>query len=116
MKMRFLHGGVVLYASLLVAAGPARAENLLGAYHQAVAHDPVLAQARAELAEDRAGLPVARSALYPHVRVAASVGVNRAEATGIGLPILANYRSDSYGIILTQPLMNSPAAKPLTQL
>ncbi len=106
MKMRFLHGGVVLCAGLLVATGIARAENLLGAYHQAVAHDPALAQARAELAEDRAGLPVARSALYPHVRVAASVGVNRAEVTGLGLPMLTDYRSDSYGITLTQPLFD----------
>ena len=106
MKTRFPHGWVVLYASLLAATGPVRAENLLGAYHQALAHDPVLAQARAELSEAQAGLPVARSALYPHVRVAASVGVNRAEVTGIGLPILANYRSDSYGITLTQPLFN----------
>ncbi|MDA8390854.1 MAG: TolC family outer membrane protein [Gammaproteobacteria bacterium] len=91
----------------------ARAESLLWAYREAVAHDPLLAKAQAQLAEDQAGLPAARAALYPHLSAAASVGGNRAHVTGIGLPVLTDYLSDSYSVTLTQPLFNGQALSAL---
>jgi len=100
---------VAICAILVLVSGYTQAETLLGAYHEALMSDPVLARARAQLVEDRAGEPLARSALYPHVGVAASVGENRAQVTGIGAPILTNYLSNSYSITLTQPLFNGRA-------
>ena len=100
---------VVICTILVVTLGRVHAETLLTAYHEALARDPVLAEARAQLVEERAGEPLARSALYPHLGAAASVGENRAHVTGIGLPILTNYLSDSYSVTLTQPLFNGQA-------
>ena len=109
MGPRLLAKLATIGALLWVVPGHAYAETLLTAYHEAVARDPVLAQARAQLAEDRAGEPLARSALYPHLGAAASVGENRAHVTGIGLPILTDYLSDTYSLTLTQPLFNGQA-------
>ncbi len=113
MGLSSLHGAMMVCVCLAMTASQGCAEDLLSAYRGAVAHDPVLAQARARLAEDRAGLPVARSALYPHIGAAASVGANRAHVTGIGLPILTDYLSDSYSVTLTQPLFNGQALSAL---
>ena len=113
MRLSSLAGVIAVCMCFGMAGGWARAEDLLSAYQEAVAHDPRLAQARAQFAEDRAGLPVARAALYPHLGAAASVGGNRAHVTGIGAPILTDYLSDSYSVTLTQSLFNGQALSAL---
>ncbi|MHB8252859.1 MAG: hypothetical protein ACYDEV_04025 [Acidiferrobacter sp.] len=100
---------VAICAILIVVLGYTHAETLVTAYHVALAREPILAQARAPLAEDRAGEPPTRSALYPRVGVAASVGKNREHVMGIGLPISTDYLSDSYSATLKQPLFNGQA-------
>ncbi|WP_298137864.1 TolC family outer membrane protein [Acidiferrobacter sp.] len=109
MSLGFVARVAGLCGFLLTVGAGAHAADLLRVYEAAVAHDPVLAEARAQLAEDRAGVPAAWAALYPHVGAAASVGENRAHVTGIGLPELTDYLSDSYSVTLTQPLFNGQA-------
>ncbi|MDD5281057.1 MAG: channel protein TolC, partial [Acidithiobacillus sp.] len=53
----------LLASALLLSSSSAWAENLIDAYQQAYHTDPVLAQARAELAAQMQDKPLARSAL-----------------------------------------------------
>lgn len=92
-----------------------QAEDLLQAYQQAVATSPVLAQAKAQLQADLAGRPLARSALLPHLGLAASVGENTANITGFGTPISTGYHSESYSATLTQSIFDGQAYTAIKQ-
>ncbi|MHB1707346.1 MAG: TolC family protein, partial [Acidithiobacillus sp.] len=112
---RSCHGFCLLLPLTALFAGPAAADNLLEAYQQAFATDPALAQARAQLQAELQGKPLARSALLPHLGVAASVGENAARITGFGTPIATSYLSNSYSVSLTQAVFNGQAFTALKQ-
>jgi len=110
----------IFWSSLVVtcflSTSPAWAENLIDAYQQAYHTDPVLAQARAELAAQMQDKPLARSALLPHVGVGAAVGFNTADITGFGnIDINRAYLSDSYSVNITQSVFNGQAWTALKQ-
>lgn len=106
----------LLAAALLLSSSSAWAENLIDAYQQAYHTDPVLAQARAELAAQMQDKPLARSALLPHVGVGAAVGFNTADITGFGnIDINRAYLSDSYSVNITQSVFNGQAWTALKQ-
>ncbi|MHB1949902.1 MAG: TolC family outer membrane protein [Acidiferrobacteraceae bacterium] len=101
--------GVILTAVLL-ASGAARAEDLLTAYHQALRSSPLIVEAKAELRAARAGEPLARAALLPHVNAGASAGLNDATISGGLFPKMSGpYHSNSYSVTLTQPLFDGAA-------
>ncbi|MHB8247634.1 MAG: TolC family outer membrane protein [Acidithiobacillus sp.] len=112
---RSCHGFCLLLPLTVLFTGPAAADNLLEAYQQAFANDPALAQARAQLQAEMQGKPLARSALLPHLGVAASVGENAARITGFGTPIATSYLSNSYSVSLTQAVFNGQAFTALKQ-
>ena len=99
----------------LIGTDASRAEDLLQAYAHALASDPVLAQAQASLEADLQGKPLARSALLPHVAMAAGEAKNNAGITGFGLPISSYYISNSFSVTLTQAILNGQAMTALSQ-
>lgn len=100
---------------VLTATGVSHASDLLQAYGHALASDPALAQAQATLDADLQGKPLARSALLPHLAMAAGEAKNNAGITGFGLPISAYYISNSFSVTLTQSILNGPAMAALSQ-
>ncbi len=99
----------------LTGTDASRAEDLLQAYAHALTSDPVLAQAQASLDADLQGKPLARSALLPHVAMAAGEAKNNAGITGFGLPISSYYISNSFSVTLTQAILNGQAMTALSQ-
>ncbi|MBA2077605.1 MAG: type I secretion protein TolC [Rhodanobacter sp. 68-29] len=67
---------------LAVAPLPGRAEDLMDAYRQAVANDPVLATADAQRLMVAEGVPIARSALLP--QLSAGLQLNQIHSGGNG--------------------------------
>lgn len=121
LRYRFGHQGdnvlfgrpwVILAAVIAVglASVGAHAEDLLEAYHQGLIASPLITEARAELRVARAGEPLARAALLPHVNAGASAGLNNATISGGLFPRTSGpYHSNSYSVTLTQPLFNGAA-------
>ncbi len=104
MKRRTITIGAVL---LFAAAIASRAEDLQEAYEQAATTSPVIAQAKAQLDADRAGRPLARAALLPHLNAEASGGMNTAYVTGFGpQPLSTGYHSDVFSASLTESIFN----------
>jgi outer membrane protein len=101
-------GTITIVAVLLFAAASAStAEDLQEAYEQAATASPVIAQAKAQLDADRAGRPLARSALLPHLNAGASGGMNTAYVTGFGpQPLSTGYHSDVFSASLTESIFN----------
>lgn len=91
-------------------------EDLQTAYQQAVNSSPLIAQATAQLDAERAGKPLARSALLPHINAQASGGMNTAHVTGFGAQTLSTgYHSDVFSASLTESLFNGQALVAIKQ-
>ena len=101
---------LTIFAILVGASQPAAAENLLQIYEQAVARDPVVSQARAQLSASRENLPIARSVLLPSVDANAQISRHRLELSGLGGLGTAGdttwYTGRGYSVTLSQPLFN----------
>lgn len=82
----------------------ARAMDLLQAYRQALANDPVYASARAALAAGREKLPQGRAGLLPTLGVGGSYTRNDVRSDFSGIAADRNANTNSYTISLSQPL------------
>jgi outer membrane protein len=98
----------VLLATLLAAAGPAQAADLLETFRAAQANDPVFASARATHQAGLEKLPQGRSLLLPSLNLSANSTLNdqttqyhRATLFPAGTQ---RYNSHGYSLSLTQPL------------
>ncbi|MBB3226815.1 outer membrane protein [Luteibacter sp. Sphag1AF] len=107
-----------LAAALGLLCAPVHSEDLLDAFRQAVANDPVLATAQATQRVTAAGVPIARSALLP--QVSATLGLTQYHGgdgsttstggtgniidTGAG----GHVRERAAGVSLQQPIINLP--------
>jgi outer membrane protein len=88
----------------LLAMTPARADDLVGAYREALDTDPTFAQARAKQAADREQVPIARAGLLPSILLTGDVYEVSQEVTRSGVTNSSNFRNESAQIALTQPL------------
>ncbi|HEV2326470.1 MAG TPA: TolC family outer membrane protein [Terracidiphilus sp.] len=81
--------------------------DLETAYRQAASSSPAIARAQAQLDADRAGRPLAKSALLPHVNATASGGMNTEKVTGFGAQTISTgYHSDLFTASLSQSIFN----------
>lgn len=89
---------------------PARRVDLMAAYRQSAETSPLLAQAEARLQAEQSGKDIARSALGPRLRAEGSASLSDIELTGFGAqPIDESYSPYTYGLVLSQPLINASA-------
>jgi outer membrane protein len=100
-----------------------QAENLVSVYRQALATNPALQAARADLAAERAARGVARAGLLPHLKAAAAVNYNDTTIQGFGKDFVGGsvppgmfagdieetYTGGSYSVRLVQPLVDGQA-------
>ncbi|MHB1022702.1 MAG: TolC family outer membrane protein [Acidobacteriaceae bacterium] len=117
-RRRFSHSTclLVLLGFMVLHAVPAMADDLESAYQQAASSSPLIAQARAQLDADRAGKPLARASLLPHMNAQASGGMNTASVTGFGAQsISTGYHSDVFSASLTQSIFNGQALTAVKQ-
>jgi outer membrane protein len=91
------------FVVFLLIAMPAGAEDLLEVYRQAQQNDPVFGAARAAHQANIEKAPQGRALLLPSVTLNASTTQTDQDVT-ITTPNSYNYRADSYGLTLTQPL------------
>lgn len=92
-----------LLAAVLLAAIPASAEDLLDVYRLAQQNDPVFGAARAGYQANVEKAPQGRALLFPSVNLNASSTQTEQDVTIIATNNYS-YRTDSYGLTLTQPL------------
>lgn len=102
---------VYLLVSLLTLPVAASAANLLQAYQDAKAFDPEYAAARAGLEAGREKLPQGRALLLPSVALSrnytrTNLDVDYDDASGLPRD-QRDYRTDSYSLTVSQPLMRS---------
>lgn len=91
---------------LVGLAGPVlAAQDLAESYRQALAGDPQLAAARAQLRADRERLPQARALFLPQVGLEAGASQVWQDIDGVPPGLVPDeYDTSSYGVGLTQPL------------
>lgn len=120
---RRLFTGILLAVLLLQGeAMSAASEDLVTTYERAASVSPILGRAGALLRADRAGEPLARSALLPKVGLAGGVSGNSADISGFGKDFLGNtnlpgfagevnkdYLGASTSVTLTQPILDGQA-------
>ena len=109
---------IALFGSLVCAAAPASAENLLEVYELALMYDPILREAEANYLARRQTMPLARSFVLPSVNfsLGASMGhqedPNRPTNFASGQPdpdiLSTEFERDasSWSIRLSQPVFN----------
>ncbi len=97
-------GGLVVLLALL-GATPVRAANLLEAYESALANDPVLGAARAQLAANEQAVPQTRALLLPNIGMNGSTAWNERDIVGSGLPT-QEYNDHGWGAQLAQPIVD----------
>lgn len=103
-------------ALCLMAAIPATADNLLEAYQQALASDPLVAQAQHQLQAELQDKPLAQSAWLPHVNLLAGAAGNNALITNTNTATIdQSYPSNNYSVTLSQALFNGQALSALKQ-
>lgn len=90
---------------LLAVATPVRAADLLDAYDAAVANDPVLGAAQAQLAANKEAVPQSRALLLPNVGMSGSTNWNERKVLSSDLPT-QEYNDHSWGARLSQPLLD----------
>jgi outer membrane protein len=102
---------------------PGQAETLVSVYNQALATNPALQSARADLAAERAARGVVRAGLLPHLKAAAAVNYNDTTIQGFGKDLVGKnvppgmfagdieetYSGGGYSIRLVQPLVDGQA-------
>ena len=97
---------LTLLALLALAAAPVRAADLAQAYDAAVANDPVLGAARAQLAANEEAIPQTRSLLLPNIGMSGDTSWNEIEIVSQpGNPEL-NYNDHGWGARLAQPILD----------
>ncbi|MGE0624998.1 MAG: TolC family outer membrane protein [Pseudomonadales bacterium] len=97
--------GCLILLLALLGATPARAASLLEAYEAAVANDPVLGAAQAQLAANEEAVPQTRSLLLPNVGMNGSTAWNERDILGSGLPT-QEYNDHGWGAQLAQPIVD----------
>lgn len=103
-------GFLLLLLTVLFRAQPACGLNLLAAYRQAAASDPLVARARANLELSKTYEPLARSSLLPQLRAGAGVGRKHSRITGAGpATIDETIWGNEYSITLKQPVFDGQA-------
>lgn len=115
---------VILFAVLLLLgeAIPAASENLLTSFERAASASPILGKAGALLRADKAGEPLAKSALLPKVGLTGGLSGNSADISGFGKDFLGNtslpgfasevnkdYLGANTSVTLTQPIIDGQA-------
>jgi outer membrane protein len=93
----------LLLMVVLLAAAPAGAEDLLEVYRQAQQNDPVFGAAHAAYQANIEKAPQGRAFLLPSVSFSASTSQTDQDVT-ITTTNNYSYRTDSYGLSLSQPL------------
>ncbi len=106
---------LILFLVLTTISCHAIADNLLEAYRQAYFSDHALKQAQAELLAKLQDKPLARSTLFPHLGVGASMGESKANITGFGNPVSEGYPTKNYSVNLVQPIFDGQALAALNQ-
>ena len=109
---------LVLLLALALAAGAARAEDLVQIYREAQQNDPTLAAARANWTATQERVPQARASLLPSVSAAGTVNTNEGRVTTYSDPraVSANvYASSSFSISAAQPLFRAQNVVALNQ-
>ncbi|HEY5645138.1 MAG TPA: TolC family protein, partial [Pseudomonadales bacterium] len=97
--------GGLLALILLLGTTPARAANLLEAYEAALANDPVLGAARAQLAANQEAVPQTRSLLLPSVAMNGSTSWNEREILNTDFPT-QEYNDHGWGAQIAQPIVD----------
>lgn len=104
-----MRAAAFLVAGLWLAlGGAARAADLLDVYRQAQANDPAWAAAQAAHRANLEQIPQARAGLLPNVDLSADVFQNRQQVQTPTVDDTFSFRSEGYGLELTQPLYNRP--------
>jgi outer membrane protein len=117
MKRRILGAGIGCVVTMLIAAAPAGAADLLSIYDQALINDPQIREADARRLAQREARPQALAALLPQLSASAQRGRSWSDQEGNtlvnGVPIdtgggMRSTRSDSkgWGINLRQNVFN----------
>jgi len=111
---RCRYGRIIGFLLLLTAvsfwAQPVCGLDLLAAYQQAVASDPLLARARANLELSKTYEPLAKSSLLPQVRIGAGVDRKHSRITGaVPATIEKTIWGNEYSITLKQPVFDGQA-------
>ena len=75
------HWALAAVTSFAMLSQNAHADNLLEAYQQAFASDPIVAQAQHQLQAELQDKPLARSTWLPHINLAAGASGNHALIT-----------------------------------
>lgn len=94
----------IVAAVLLACAASAGADNLVDVYQQAQQRDPVWAAAKANHAANIERSPQGRALLLPTVNLSASVTESDQRVRTPMVNDTYGYRTDSYGVQLTQPI------------
>lgn len=103
-------GFLLLLPAVLFWVQPACGLNLLAAYRQAAASDPLLARARANLELSKTYEPLARSRLLPQLRAGAGVGRKHSRITGAApVTIEKTIWGNEYSLTLKQPVFDGQA-------
>ena len=112
MKFQASRGGKSLWVMCLtalallgLAAAPVRAADLAQAYEAALAHDPVLGAARAQLAANEEAVPQTRSLLLPSIGMSGSTNWNEVEQPG-GDGFELEFNDHDWGAQLAQPILD----------
>ncbi len=86
---------------------PARADNLMQVYTQAISNDPTFKQAEANWLSARMQLPIAIAALLPNISAQAAVAYNNQQfTTDASFTQNGSYYSSAFSLSLYQPLFN----------
>jgi outer membrane protein len=110
------HWALAAVTSFAMLSQNAHADNLLEAYQQAFASDPIVAQAQHQLQAELQDKPLARSTWLPHINLAAGASGNHALITNTNTTTIdQTYPSNNYSVTLTQTLFNGQAFSALNQ-
>lgn len=90
--------------SLLLAAAPAAADDLIDVYRRALANDPVFAVARANYEANLEKAPQGRAQLLPTLDLSAGATETDLRSRGPTVDGAFRFGTDTYSLNLTQPL------------
>jgi outer membrane protein len=96
----------LLLATATVITGPLQAADLAQAYEAAVANDPVLGAARAQLAANEEAIPQTRALLLPNIGMSGDTSWNEIEIVSQPDNPELNYNDHGWGARLAQPILD----------
>ena len=97
--------GLTVLTLIGLSAMPARAADLAEAYQAALAHDPVLGAARAQLAANEEAIPQTRSLLLPNIGMTGNTNWNEISEPGND-DFSLEYNDHDWGAFLAQPILD----------